>query len=462
MAEAVRLCLHMRWPLLFALALAASTAAFPYATFSYSFSHYEQAPVLVVGRVLEIQLGAVVNEPGISPNREIREATATVEVLRSRSSDDELSAPSVGQRMLLRIYRHVDGEYRSMHGPSLPRVDEGRTYVFPLRAREGALWRLAGEIGELSTLVATAEALNSVQPHANLRDILLNEVVGALVQGTAEEVRDSARELHDFIGEEQAPDFFACLEAAIGQDAPRLARVEVLYSFGQPIFRGPGETIVDPPLDVAKWASERLARSPQRARLLAEAVLENMELAYQAAPLLEAADRERLIPGLREALQEGRVGALYLAWELMRMEHLELAPEAKARAFEIADDPTLDGQELQMAGRVIGERGSAAEQKAYALLVRKYRDADPNFYSRLWQSASFEGAKNAGYVLAVVLEDQRIAFRDIRYADLAAGALQRQTGEDFGVVNDAPLFARDRSIARALAWLREHGYTQEP
>jgi hypothetical protein len=113
-----------------------------------------------------------------------------------------------------------------------------------------------------------------------------------------------------------------------------------------------------------------------------------------------------------------------------------------------------------MAGRVVGEHGSEAELKAYALLVRKYRDVDPAFYSRLWQTANFEGAKNAGYVLAVVLEDQRIAFRDVRYADMAAGALQRQTGEDFGFEPNAPLFARDRSIARALAWLSERGYVQ--
>ena len=111
MAEFVRLCLHMRWPLLLALVLAAGTPAFSYISCSYSFQQYEQAPVLVVGRVLEIQLGAVVNEPDISSNREVREAMATVEVLRSRSSADDLAAPGLGQRMLLRIYRHVDGEY---------------------------------------------------------------------------------------------------------------------------------------------------------------------------------------------------------------------------------------------------------------------------------------------------------------------------------------------------------------
>jgi hypothetical protein len=319
---------------------------------------------------------------------------------------------------------------------------------------------LAGDIGGLSTLPATAEPLGRDQSSTASREFLLDEAAGVLVHGTAAEAIAAARELHNFIRKEQAPDFFARLEAAIGNDPIRLAFLEVLYSFGQPRFSGPGDTAADPPLNVVKWASERLARSPQRAQLLAATLLENMELAYWAAPLLEAADHSQFIPGLRRALQEGRASALYLAWELMRMGDLELLPDATARAFEIADDPSLKGQELQMAGRVVGEHGSEAELKAYALLVRKYRDVDPAFYSRLWQTANFEGAKNAGYVLAVVLEDQRIAFRDVRYADMAAGALQRQTGEDFGFEPNAPLFARDRSIARALAWLSERGYVQ--
>jgi hypothetical protein len=100
--------------------------------------------------------------------------------------------------------------------------------------------------------------------------------------------------------------------------------------------------------------------------------------------------------------------------------------------------------------------------KSYALLVRKHRDAGPAFYNRLWQSVGLENNTNAGYVLAVVLEDRRIAFGDVRYADLAAEALQRQTGEDLGVESNARRFARDRTIARALAWLGDHGYIQQP
>ena len=458
MAEAVRLCLRMRWPLLFVFAFL--TPSYP--AFAYSFHQYEQAPVLVVGRVLEVQLGSVVNEPYFSPYGEVLEATATVEVLRSRSSADELAAPSVGQQILLRIYRYVDGGNPSIGpSPSPPVVDERRTYVFPLRAREGGLWHLAGDHGDFAVQLATTQPLHDAPPPTS-RYFLLDEAAGVIVHGAAPQVRDSARGLHDFIGEEQAADFFALLEAAIGTDAPRLARLEALYTFGQPIFGGPGGTAADPPLDVAKWASERLARSPQRARLLAETLLENMKFANRAGLLLEAADQALLVSGARRALQEGRAGALYLTWELLRRNHPELLSEAMARAFEVADDPNGDHQELQLAGSLIGERGSKAEQKTYALLVGKHRHADPAFYNRLWQSVGLENNTNAGYVLAVVLEDQRIAFRDISYADLAAWALQRQTGEDFGMRENNSRFARDRSIARALAWLREHGYAQQP
>jgi hypothetical protein len=336
-------------------------------------------------------------------------------------------------------------------------VDQHRTYVFPLGAREGALWHLSGDHGDFAVLLAAPRPRQDA-PRPTNRDFLLDEAAGVLAEGTAEEVRDSARELHDFIGEEQAADFFALLEAAIGTDAPKLARVQALYLFGQPIFGGPGEAIVDPPLDVAKWASERLAGFPQRARLLAETLLENMEFANRVGSLLEVADQAILVPGVRRALHEGQPGALYLAQELLGTNHPELLPDALARAIQIADDPSLEGQELHMAGRFVAERGSEAEQKTYAQLVRKYRDADPLFYRRLWQSVEFLHNQNAGYVLAVVLEDQRIVHSDIRHADFAVWALQRQTGEDFGMHQNASRFARDRSIARALAWLREHGY----
>ena len=242
----------MRWPLLLASALAISTAAFSYISFSYSFPQYEQAPVIVVGRVLEIQLGAVVNEPEISSNREVRGATATVDVLRSRSPFEELTVPSGGQRMLLRIYRHVDGGYQSMNGPTLPEVDQGRTYVFPLRDRQGTLWRLAGDIGGLSTLPATAEPLGRDQSSTASREFLLDEAAGVLVHGTAAEAKAAARELHNFIRKEHVPDFFVRLEAAIGDDPTRLAFLEVLCTFGQPHFGEPQGAWVDPPLDVAK------------------------------------------------------------------------------------------------------------------------------------------------------------------------------------------------------------------
>lgn len=450
----------MRWPLTLALAITACTPAFAYVTFSSSFQEYEQAPVLVVGKVIEIQLGSIVSEPDISSTREVREATATIEVLRSRSSSDELPAPGVGERMLLRIYRHVDGEYRSMHGPSLPKVDEGRAYVLPLRARDGALWHLVEDIGELSTLHASAKPVESGQPPSTSRDWLLNEVVGVLAHGGAVEVKDTARDLHNFIRREWAPDFFPRLEAAVGNDPTRLAFLQVLYSFGQPHFRGPEGTTADPPLDIVKWASERLALSPQRAQLLAATLLENMELAYWAAPLLEAAEHSRLTPGLRQALQEKRPGALYLASEMVRANHTELLHAAMTRALEIADDPSGGDRELQVAGRFVSEQGSEAELRTYASLVRRHREGDPTFYNRLWQSVGLASNANAGFALAVVLEDRRIAHTDFQHADLAAWALQRQTGEDFGMREDNSRFARDRAIERALAWLRERGYAQ--
>ena len=136
---------------------------------------------------------------------------------------------------------------------------------------------------------------------------------------------------------------------------------------------------------------------------------------------------------------------------------MELIPEAMARALRVADDPQSHSSEITGAGGTARDFGSQAHARAYAALVRKHRGGDPQFYNSLWQSATNTGAENSAYVLAVVLEDRRTAFRTLRYCDLAVGYLERATGEDFNIDLEGPIAARDQAIERAFAWLRAEG-----
>jgi len=82
--------------------------------------------------------------------------------------------------------------------------------------------------------------------------------------------------------------------------------------------------------------------------------------------------------------------------------------------------------------------------------VRKYQARNDKFYDVLWQYATEDGNPREARVLAVVMRDRRIAFKEIRYCDLAVGELERATGLHFGS-------NRDDRLSQALAWIKSQG-----
>lgn len=454
----------MRWLSLLVLLALGSPFAHPYPEAVITIELFEVAPVLVTGRVTAIEHGPLLRVPSLSTNRDLIESTAVVEVLRSRSISEGLLAPEPHQTIRIRFYSHPNGGGGVMFGPSLPSIELDELHVFPLRASNG-LWRLSRDRGSQLTVRATAESLNQPNDIKDSRDYLLTEIAGVLAQGTAAEVVDIARSLQSFLSgtaAETTPEIYAQLDAAVGDDLERWASIAVLYSFGQPIFTdsATGKVIMPEPRIVER-ATQRLSRSPQGQLLLATALLDSMPLfPGRRGPVLDVASEPTLIAGLREGLNEDVPGSSTLAYALVQAGQTELLSEALARALRIADQPKSRNSDITAAGKTVRDFGDEAHLRAYAALVRKYQSEDPKFYGSLWQHATGPDTRASAYVLAVVLEDRRVAFRGIRRCDLAVGYLERATGEDFGSDPEGPMPARDQAIKRAFAWLRTHGIVE--
>lgn len=216
--------------------------------------------------------------------------------------------------------------------------------------------------------------------------------------------------------------------------------------------------VITPEPRIVEHATQRLSQFSEGDLLLATALLENMPLfPGRRGPVLDLADEPALIAGLREGLREDVPGSMTLAYVLAQSGSVELLPEALARALRIADQPESHYNDVTAAGQLSLEFGNDEHLRAYAALVRKFQTEDQRFYRQLWVSATGEGSSNSAYTLAVVLEDQRTAYDDVRNCDNAVVYLERATGQSFRNAPDSSLAERDRAIERAFAWLRTEG-----
>ncbi len=57
---------------------------------------------------------------------------------------------------------------------------------------------------------------------------------------------------------------------------------------------------------------------------------------------------------------------------------------------------------------------------------------------------------------AILIDDRRPGFGSLRYCDVAAGTVQRLSGEQIGVKQDMTPVEKDRAVVQASAWLSAH------
>jgi len=432
------------------------------------------APVLVVGRVLSVQKGETVPDGSLPWTAETLSMTAEIQVLRSYPASEDRIMPD---RLRLHFLAYGPSVTMFVNGypPPLPSFEGGLVLILPLQENKNPSldsWQLIADSGSNLITPARAEISDSEPPPTTARAFLDREIANTLSSGTPAQVSAVAGYLSSQY-EDLTGELMPLIGPAIGDDRERWAEVatNLLAAQGTPrpstadLLAGKAKPKDWPgreSLFLTQVALQELKASPETDALLITTWIAEAPLhAWGSAnSLLEYADNRTTTETLREALRNDLAGTSYIAWTLVRNGHPATLPEALARALKVADRPDADPSDLQGAAALLRDYGSDQDLKQLAGLVRKYQTADPKFYQVLWQYATESGTPRAARVLAVVLRDRRVAFREISYCDLAVGALERAVGQQFRAglpTDDQTPVERDQAVSRALAWLASQG-----
>jgi hypothetical protein len=426
------------------------------------------APVLVVGRVLSVQKGEGVADGSVAWTAETLAMTAKVQVLRSYP-DSEHIAGDIEVHFL--AYGPSVNQFVNGYPPPLPSFEAGRVEILPLQENKhpaSDAWQLIADSGVDLIIPARAEISDSEQPAASERVFLDREIANVMSRGTPKEVAAIAGYLvhqHEDLTGELMP----LVGPVIGDARERWAEIatNLLASAGIPRpsvadFLSDQVKMKDWPgregLFLARTPLAKLKASPETDSLLIKTWIADSPLHDwgSANSLLEFGDNPVTTGTLRRALRDDVPGTSYIAWTLVRNGHRDTLPEAQARALKVVDRPDSDYTDLQGAAALLTEYGTDEQLKQLANLVRKYQSSNRKYYQMLWQYATSYGNPRETQVLAVVLRDRGIAFREVRYCDLAVGALERAVGQDFHQGAET-LEEWNAAVSRALAWLATHG-----
>jgi hypothetical protein len=400
--------------------------------------------------------------------------TADVEVLRSFTAP-AMSVPP--QLIEVRFLSYGPDGTASLNGypPPLPDIKSGEIRILPLRENNdpaSKLWQLMADSGDDITIPVRAETSDEPGLPPSARAFLIREFANTLSSGTPGEIAPLSsyllRQTEDLSGE-----LMPLLEAAIGVDRQRWAEIAAGLDAAQGIPRpnvadlssaAPGVIAARYPgrgnLPLLQAVLQKLQPSPETDDLLIRTWIADAPFnAWGSAnSLVEYAGNPVTTETLRQALQNDLRGSSYIAMALANSGNEGILSDAVARAFRVLDDPKnldSDAGDVQGAAALLRDHGSDQDLTRLAAMVRKYQTLDQKYYARLWQYATGSSNRRETGVLAVVLTDRRIAFRNVRYCDLALGEFDRVTKERFDI-DAASVPERDAAISGALAWIKAH------
>src|SRR5579863_1922932 len=423
------------------------------------------APVLVVGRILDVRKGDPVPEGTLPWKAETLAMTAEIQVLRSYRRPGE---PLAVDRIQVRYLAYGPSVTMFINGnpqPLLPQLELGQVWILPLQENKNPTsepWQLTADSGVNLIVPARGEIAESGTEPASARAFLDREIANVLSMGTPAEVSAIA----GYFGgpgqfDDLSPELMPLLEQAIGEDRGRWAEVAANLLAAEGIPRPGVADLLSATADrkgLARAALQKLGASPQTDALLIERwVAETPLHAWGSAnSLLEFGDDPLTTDLLRQALRNDVSGSSYVASTLAQNGHRATLPDALAQALRVVDRPDGDYNDLQGAAALLRDYGNDAELKQLAGLVRKYQIQDEKFYGVLWQYATEAGNPREARVLGVVLLDRRVSFGETRYCDFALGVLEKAVGRNFGSGSKTTK-ERDDAVSRALAWLKSQG-----
>ena len=430
---------------------------------SWSISELEQAPVLAVCTVEDISQREPVAAGTVQWAGSYRwhEATLRVERVHSKLA----LAPVGGDRITVRYICYGDTIGGISGSPIWPTFEKSQRAVFPLSPSKerSDRWALFAVEGMNVTVPATGKEWRSGDGPVTPHEFIVSELINALASGSSAEqfaasnymgglfaVPSEAHRLLDAaIGnnEERWLAVAASLVSSLGIPRPSLAEI-MSGTVEKDLFRGPI-------LVLLAHALQKGAKREFPDRLITKLVDDAPVHAWgSATTLMEFKDSPVLIDRLREALSRNRGGAVTIAWSLVRNGQRSLLPQALAAAQKLVMNPgQVNISELQAASGLVRDYGDDAQFGALVATLRRLKTADVEQYRKLFGSAAYSQNKREIELAAVLIDDMREGFPPMRYCDVAAGTLQRLSGQDFGIGQNMTRPDWDRAVGRARNWL---------
>jgi hypothetical protein len=214
------------------------------------------APVLVVGRVIDVKKIERVPAASLAWKAETLSMTAEFQVLRSYTASGE---PFAADRIQLHFLAYGPSvtQFTNGYPPPLPQIEAGRVLILPLKDNkhpESEFWQLMADSGVDVAIPARAEMTDSAPASTTARAFLDREIGNALSLGTSREVSAAAGYLAQQ-SESLTAELMPLLEPAIGEDRECWAEVAANLMAAQGI---PRPSVAD--LLATKSGKEGLAR----------------------------------------------------------------------------------------------------------------------------------------------------------------------------------------------------------
>jgi hypothetical protein len=420
----------------------------------------DDSPALVVATVE----GVVIKEPARSgrprsnPSDRYWEAALRVHRAYSRQSLNKDAT------IMVRYISYGNPNAGVMNGPIWPRFEKGYTALFPLTPGDDGQWRLVADEG-FNLTVPAIPGNPHTQPLASGPTFILGELANTLANGTAADRYAAAVYLREA---DAWPDGFReVLDQAMGGSDDRWLEVAcaLLASLGipqptidqlmaNPNWPGTGN-------QAAAWALKKGAKRGYPNRLI-RCMLRNMPTYEWGATnrLLEFKDSPLVIHELTISLTKDPSGSIYAAYMLVRNGQRAFLTEALKAAVQLASNPGLvPMNRLQASSALLRDYGTDDQFDIIPATLRRLQNVNEDQYRKLFGSVSYRQNKRELRVAAILIDDRRPGFGNLRYCDVAAATVEKLSGENFGIKQEMTASERDRAVALAAAWLRSHRTT---
>jgi hypothetical protein len=336
-------------------------------------------------------------------------------------------------------YQTLAAGNSGMSGPDVAYFKEGMVLIVPLKSnpRPGTHgWRLFADTGGGIVIPAIEKKPASLDRARDAREYLLQEIASGLGSGTRGEALAEASYLSRQKTNDFAEELMQLLTHSAAVDSERWALIATsLIS-----VRGvPRPTIADfrdskYGADLESWKGSLVEASVQKAMSfsngkenLIHQTLDISDIGAWGAgvTLQEFAQEPSLVRELDLMLNSRRSGALYVARDVLQAGQSQIRTAAVAAALDYVNDPSKSDSDIQAACSVIRDFGTDAQFDQLVSAIRKYQFSKPKRYDELWRNTIWSDNKRVLVVLEILLSDQRMYDKSLRYSDIARGELAR-------------------------------------